>query len=110
MMQEIKTMEEFYNAKSRKTIFVFTANWCPDCSVIKPLMPMIEAKYSKYEWYYVNRDYFPQLGLELNIFGIPSFIAFDHNNEIGRFVSKLRKSKAEIEQFVEGLSVGDSYE
>jgi thiol-disulfide isomerase/thioredoxin len=110
MMQEIKTIEEFDNAKKRKTIFVFTANWCPDCSVIKPIMPMIENKYSQFEWYYVNRDHFPKLGVELNIFGIPSFIAFVHDKEIGRFVSKLRKSKSEIEQFVEGLGVGDSHE
>lgn len=105
-MEHITSIEQFNEAKEKCTIFVFTANWCPDCTFIKPFMPMLEAKYTDYYWYYVNRDHFPQLGLELNIFGIPSFIAFYNGTEIGRFVSKLRKSKAEIEQFIDGLKRG----
>lgn len=105
-MEHITSKEQFNEAKEKSTIFVFTANWCPDCTFIKPFMPMLETKYTEYHWYYVNRDHFPQLGLELNIFGIPSFIAFYKGAEIGRFVSKLRKSKAEIEQFIDGLKRG----
>ena len=35
---EIKTVEEFEKAKVGKTIFMFTANWCPDCMFVKPFI------------------------------------------------------------------------
>ena len=41
--------------------------------------------------------------MELDVFGIPSFIAFEDGRELGRFVSKDRKTQEEIEQFIEGL-------
>ncbi|MCY7914757.1 thioredoxin family protein, partial [Bacillus haynesii] len=37
---------------------------------------------------------------EWDIFGIPSFLVFKEGNEISRFVSKDRKTKEEIEQFL----------
>ena len=40
---------------------------------------------------------------ELDIMGIPSFVAFENGKETGRFVSKLRKTKEEIEQFIDSL-------
>lgn len=35
---EIKTIEEFDKVRVGKTIFMFTADWCPDCMFIKPYM------------------------------------------------------------------------
>ena len=64
---EIKTVEEFEKAKAGKTIFMFTANWCPDCMFVKP------------------------------------FIGDIVDAEIGRFVSKLRKTKDEIQAFIDSL-------
>jgi len=43
------------------------------------------------------------LGRDLDIFGIPSFIAYENGIEIGRFVSKLRKTKNEIESFLDTM-------
>ena len=36
------------------------------------------------------------LCVDLEILGIPSFIAYDKGEELSRFVSKLRKTKPEI--------------
>ena len=38
--------------------------------------------------------------IELDIFGIPSFLVFENGEEKGRFVSKDRKTKEEIESFL----------
>ena len=38
-----------------------------------------------------------------DVFGIPSFIAVDGGKEIGRFVSKDRKTKEEITEFLKTL-------
>ncbi|HEY9577245.1 MAG TPA: thioredoxin family protein [Pseudobacillus sp.] len=103
-MNKLASMEEFQQLKeSGKHIFLFSADWCPDCRVIEPVLPEIEEKYSEYTFVYVDRDDFLDLCISMDIFGIPSFVAFDNGKELGRFVSKNRKTKEEIEQFIEGL-------
>ncbi|MDQ0215042.1 thiol-disulfide isomerase/thioredoxin [Oikeobacillus pervagus] len=104
-MEKLKSIEEFSTLKnSGKYIFLFTADWCPDCQVIKPFLPEIEESYSQFTFIYVDRDDFIDLCGELDVFGIPSFLAYDHGQELGRFVSKDRKSREEIEQFLESLN------
>ena len=39
----------------------------------------------------------------LDILGIPSFVAYNDKEESGRFVSKLRKTKEEIQAFIDTL-------
>lgn len=95
----------FHSYKAlNQVIFMFSADWCPDCKAIEPILPEIEKAYSQYEFYYVDRDQFIEICQEMDIFGIPSFVAFKEGKEIGRFVSKERKTKEEIENFILGLS------
>ncbi|WP_026569667.1 MULTISPECIES: thioredoxin family protein [Sediminibacillus] len=102
-MEKLESNQAFSQWKNEKSIFMFSADWCPDCRVIEPLLPEIEAEYEEYTFIYVDRDEFIDLCAELDIFGIPSFLAFDQGKEIGRFVSKDRKTKEEIEAFIEKL-------
>lgn len=100
---EINSLEEFENAKSGKTIFMFTASWCPDCVFVKPFIGDIVEANPEFKFYVINRDNFIDLCKSLDILGIPSFVAYDDDREIGRFVSKLRKTKEEIQAFIDGL-------
>jgi thiol-disulfide isomerase/thioredoxin len=103
-MEKLISIEQFQQIKEEgKTIFLFSADWCPDCRFIEPVLPEIENKYTDYQFVYVDRDQFIDLCAELDVFGIPSFIAYENGKEIGRFVSKDRKTKEEIEQFIENL-------
>lgn len=84
------------------TIAVFRTTWCPDCHFIDPFMPSVEEAYAgKLRFIELDRDELPDLCGELNILGIPSFIAFREGKELVRFVNKLRKSREEIEQFLD---------
>jgi thiol-disulfide isomerase/thioredoxin len=104
-MKAIETAEQYEKVKNTaKAIFVFSADWCPDCRFIQPFLPEIEKAFSDYEFYYVDRDQLLEVCQQENVFGIPSFIAYDHGKELGRFVSKDRKTKEEVEQFIRGLS------
>lgn len=100
---EIHNLEEFKKAIQGKAIFLFTATWCPDCIFIKPFIGEIVDKYTQYKFYAIDRDEMIDLCKELEILGIPSFVAYENGKETGRFVSKLRKTKEEIEQFIESL-------
>ncbi len=103
-MQEIKTEAEFEQAiaSTKPVVVKFFTDWCPDCHRIDPFMPAVEEKYKEQiDMIAVNRDTLPELGQKLDVFGIPSFIAFREGKELIRFVSKLGKSREEIEQFLD---------
>lgn len=90
--------------KTGKYMLFFSAGWCSDCNFIKLHMPAIEAEYSDFQFISVDRDENIDLAVELNVFGIPSFIAYEDGKEIGRFVNKDRKTKEQVEQFIDGLA------
>ncbi|PLR98180.1 thioredoxin family protein [Bacillus sp. T33-2] len=104
-MKNLEAMSQFEDLKnSGKHIFLFSADWCPDCRVIEPVLPEIENKFKEFTFVYVDRDQFIDLCAQLDVFGIPSFIAYENGKELGRFVSKDRKTQEEIENFITGLS------
>lgn len=104
MMRELKSTEEFRALKEQgPAVVLFTAGWCPDCRVIEPVLPEIEAAYPQYEFVEADRDQFIDLCGELGVYGIPSFVAFENGQETGRFVSKDRKTREEIEAFLNSL-------
>lgn len=105
-MKQLQSVEEFTAyKKSAGVIFMFTAGWCPDCRVIDPIMPDVEDSFSHFTFVSVDRDEFIDLCIEHDVYGIPSFLAFKEGEELGRFVSKDRKTQEEIESFIAGLSL-----
>lgn len=86
-----------------QVVLMFTADWCPDCQFIKPAMPEVEKDFSDFKFYAVDRDENLDLATELNVMGIPSFIAYRDGQEIGRFVNKDRKTKQQVEDFLSNL-------
>ncbi|MFL4357410.1 thioredoxin family protein [Streptococcus uberis] len=104
-MIEPKSYEELAQIieKPEKIVLFFTADWCPDCQFIYPVMPEIEAENAYFTFVRVNRDNFMEVAQEWNIFGIPSFVVLENGKEIGRLVNKLRKTKAEINDFLARL-------
>ncbi|WP_248927827.1 thioredoxin family protein [Paenibacillus hamazuiensis] len=103
-MEHVKTDEVFNERVSgqKPTIAVFKTTWCKDCHFIEPFMPDVEKQYAdRLNFIQIDRDEMPDLCEKLNILGIPSFIAFREGQELIRFVSKLRKTREEIEQFLD---------
>jgi len=101
-MEQISTEQAFNEAiaGAKPTIAVFKTTWCKDCHFIEPFMPELERNYAdRLNFIQIDRDELPDVCERLNILGIPSFIAFREGEELIRFVSKLRKSREEIEQF-----------
>lgn len=103
-MHIITSEEQFKSAVegSGLSIVVFKADWCKDCHFIDPFMPEVVQHYAdRATFYQIDRDQFPDLFADWNVLGIPSFIAFREGKELVRFVSKLRKTRDEIEQFID---------
>ncbi|MGG0410680.1 thioredoxin family protein [Peribacillus simplex] len=103
-MEKLQTIEQYDAVKNEgKHIFLFSATWCGDCRVIEPIMPEIEMKFPDFTFIYVDRDEFIDVCAANDVFGIPSFIAYDNGKELGRFVSKDRKTQEQIEEFIQSL-------
>jgi len=100
-MKKLESEQQFKELKeNEKVVFLFSADWCPDCRFIEPFMPEIEAEFSEFTFVYVDRDQFIEICAESDVFGIPSFIAYEKGTELGRFVNKDRKTKEEIQSFL----------
>lgn len=104
-MIEPKSYEEIasYIEKDEKVVFFFTADWCPDCQFIYSAMPDIEAENPDFIFVRINRDDYMEVAQKWNIFGIPSFVVVQNGKELGRLVNKLRKTKAEINDFLKSI-------
>lgn len=104
-MNQVQSMDDFDKIyqNERISVFVFSANWCPDCRFIEPFMQSLVEKYREYDFYYIDRDEYMEICQRLMVMGIPSFVAVKDGKEINRFVSKLRKTETEIDQFLQGL-------
>ncbi|GAB9259674.1 MULTISPECIES: thioredoxin family protein [Ligilactobacillus] len=96
-----KALEE--KLSTGKYVLFFTADWCPDCRFIKPAMPEIEAEFSQFEFILVDRDENIDLCQEMMIMGIPSFVVYEDGKEKARFVNKDRKTKKEVEDFLNNI-------
>lgn len=99
-----KTVEELNNLKNDgQVVLFFTATWCGDCNFIKPQMPEIEADFPQYKFVQVDRDQFLDEAIALSIMGIPSFVVLNDGEEKARFVNKDRKTKVQIEDFLNSV-------
>lgn len=83
-----------------RLVLFFTADWCPDCQYIYPVMPELEAENPDMTFVRLDRDDFIDLAQDWQIFGIPSFLVMEKGQEKGRLVNRLRKTKAEISDFL----------
>ncbi|MGZ9585357.1 thioredoxin family protein [Paenibacillus marinisediminis] len=102
-MEKIQSEERFEAIihEPALTIAVFKTTWCPDCHFIDPFMPDIESANPEVTFIEVDAEALLSVAERNHILGIPSFVAFKGGKEVIRFVNKLRKTRPEIEQFVE---------
>lgn len=102
-MKQLKSEQQFDELKQGKTIFEFTAGWCPDCKIIEPDLPKLEEKYKDFDFVSVDRDEFIDLCIKNDILGIPSFLVFNDGDLLGSYIGKERKSIDQIDAFLAKL-------
>lgn len=86
---------------TKPVVFIWSTNWCPDCIYLNTFIDKIVAANPEFAFYKLNSDELPDLAEKQGILGIPSFTVFRNGKEIGRFVSKLRKTPEEIQAFLD---------
>jgi thioredoxin len=69
----------------RPVVVDFWAPWCVPCRSITPVLKQLGDQYEgRVDVWKVNSDEHPDLLRKLNIFGIPTLIAFNNGEEISR--------------------------
>ena len=63
----------------------------------------LEAENPEFTFILVDRDQYLDLAKLWDIYGIPSLVVLDKDRELGRFVNRDRKTKAQISEFLAGL-------
>ncbi len=91
-MKQLESEQQFESLKQGATVFEFTAGWCPDCRVIEPDLPELEARYPMFDFVSVDRDKFMDICIENGIMGIPSFLDIKMVNCLEVILEKERKS------------------
>lgn len=102
MMKKISQIKEFYDTieKNKIVVSVWKTRFCPDCLVLNPQLPKIEAMFPNVLFIEIDRNKMIELSKHLEVYGVPSFIVFKDGDESGRLVNKLRKSKDEVVTFI----------
>ena len=99
------SLEELANLVEQdgKKVFLFVADWCGDCRYIYHALPEIEESNPEFTFIRVDRDEYMELAKLWDVYGIPSLVVLDKGKEIGRFVNRDRKTKAQINDVLAGL-------
>ncbi|WP_436881539.1 thioredoxin family protein [Staphylococcus gallinarum] len=103
-MKTLENETQFKELKQQQTVFLFTADWCPDCKVIEPDLSQLEDKYQEYNFVSVDRDKYLDICIEHGIMGIPSFLVYRDGEQIGSYIGKERKSIEQIDSFLASLN------
>ena len=101
-MNKIENMEQYYDIieENEKVIIYWNTLICPDCFVSRRFMPELITDFKDFNFYKIEKNSNLELAKHLNIYGVPSFLIFVNNEEIGRFVNKKRKSYQEVKDFI----------
>lgn len=102
-MKSLESEKQFEELKQAKTVFLFTADWYPDCKVIEPDLPQLEEKYNDFNFISVDRDQFMDICVDHGIMGIPSFLVYNDGELLGSYIGKERKSIEQIDDFIASL-------
>ena len=110
-METIKSLETFEQMlKHHDTIaIIFSSDQCVDCLYLDGFIDEIIEAYKAIKFFKIKRHELPEVFTHYNIYGVPSVFIYHKENIIGTYIDKQRKTKAQIEAFLnQTLKKGDS--
>ena len=99
-MEQLENEQQFLEFKRGDTVFLFTADWCPDCKAMDMWIDPIVDKYNDYKWYSVNRDELEDVASDNEVMGIPSLLIFENGQKQAHLHSANAKSPEQVESFL----------
>jgi thioredoxin 1 len=78
-----------------KQLFLFSADWCPGCKTLEPIMDKISQQIYVEK---INIDYESNRAKSANVMSIPTVVLAENGQEIKRFVGA--KSYEQVLEFI----------
>jgi thioredoxin 1 len=78
-----------------KQLFLFSADWCPGCKTLEPIMDKISQQIYVEK---INIDYESNRAKSANVMSIPTVVLAENGQEIKRFVGV--KSYEQVLEFI----------
>ncbi|USK34124.1 thioredoxin family protein [Bacillus sp. F19] len=102
-MKQITSKKQFQEliTQDQEVLIKFFADWCPDCTRMNMFIDEIIGAYSKYDWYEINKDEFPELAETYQVMGIPSILIFKNGEKLGHLHSANAKSPEQVTEFLQ---------
>lgn len=99
-INDIKDFQEIINSENPSVIKFYTG-WCPDCVRMDQFIGDIMETFSKFDWYEINKDEFPEIAEEHQVMGIPSLLIFQNGQKIGHLHSANAKTEEQVTEFLQ---------
>jgi thioredoxin len=110
---ESLSSETFPTVTSARRVLVdFGADWCPPCRTLAPTFEKAAQQYAdQLIFAKVDIDEEPELAQSLHIHSIPTLVAFENGEEVGRLSGALPAQllRVAIERFLGGRGFGESH-
>lgn len=101
---KITDLKSYQEAIQGQSMMVFSTTWCPDCHFLKTFIDDLVKNNPQWTFYYIDRDEMVDLCIDLEIMGIPSFVAYKQGKEVSRYVDKNRKTQEQIQNFIDAIA------
>ena len=111
IMETIKSLQYFEEVLKQhdQVVIIFSSDQCIDCLYLDGFIDEVITAYPSLNFFKIKRHELPEVFTHYNIYGVPSVFVYDNETIIGTYIDKKRKTKAQIESFLnETLKKGDS--
>ena len=72
----------------------FTADWCPPCKALKPILESLATEYSgRATFHELDTDIHPHAAVKYGVRGLPTTVVFRDGKEIARLVGLVPKEQ-----------------
>ncbi len=102
-MMTINTVDDYETMlcqRGRKFVYV-KSDWCADCAYADVFWPYIETLYPHTACHVINRDTLPELTTRLRVTGVPSYLVYEDDHEVARYVDTQRKTFEQVKAFLD---------
>lgn len=107
------TVEAFPTVTGTGRVLVdFGADWCAPCRTLAPTFEKAAQQYGeRLTFAKVDIDEAPELAQALHIHSIPTLVAFENGNEVGRLSGALPAQllRVAIDRFLDGRGFGEAH-
>ncbi|KAL1755622.1 thioredoxin-like protein [Schizophyllum commune] len=88
MIKDIHSYDEFKEIISTDKIVVIDcwANWCGPCRMISPIFDALAGRYTAIGAYKVNVDEQMEVGDEIGVRAMPTFVAYQNGSKLAELV------------------------